>query len=213
MQSYKRDFIELAMSREVLQFGEFTLKSGRVSPFFFNFGKFHSGKDMALIGRFYAEVIKEQGLDFDVMFGTAYKGIPIAAVTAAAIYDQHGEDKNYCYNRKEAKTHGEGGNIVGAPLSGKCLLVDDVITAGTAIKEAASMIADNGAELSSILIALDRQEKGAADLSAVQEVEKTFNTKVHSIINLSDVLTYLEDRDDLAADLKNLYAYKEQYGI
>ncbi len=213
MQDYKRDFIELAMSRDVLQFGEFTLKSGRVSPFFFNFGKFHSGKDMAFIGRFYGEVIKEHGLDFDVMFGTAYKGIPIAAVTAAALYDQYGWDKNYCYNRKEAKAHGEGGTIVGAPLQGKCLLVDDVITAGTAIKEAAGMIADNGAELGSILIALDRQEKGAGDLSAVQEVEKNFNTKVHSIISFSDVLVYLEKRTDLAEDLKRLHAYKEQYGI
>ena len=213
MQTYKREFIDLAMEREVLQFGEFTLKSGRVSPFFFNFGKFHTGKDLALIGRFYAEVIQENNLDFDVMFGTAYKGIPIAAVTASALYDQYDQDKNYCYNRKEAKTHGEGGNIVGAPLQGKCLLVDDVITAGTAIKEAAGMIDEHGATLSNIIIALDRQEKGAGDLSAVQEVEKTFNTKVYSIISLADVLDYLEDHKDMKEDLDRLYEYKETYGI
>ncbi|MTI09742.1 orotate phosphoribosyltransferase [Curvivirga aplysinae] len=213
MQDYKREFIELAMAREVLQFGEFSLKSGRKSPFFFNFGKFHTGKDMSLIGKAYAAVIKEKGIEFDVMFGTAYKGIPIAAVTAAALYDQYGEDNNYCYNRKEAKTHGEGGNIVGAKLEGKTLLVDDVMTAGTAIKEAAGMVQDAGAELGCILIALDRQEKGAADLSAVQEIEKTFDIPVHSIITLSDVLIYLEGRADMAEDLKNLYAYKEQYGI
>lgn len=181
MKAYQKEFIEFAIERGVLKFGEFTLKSGRTSPYFFNAGLFNKGSDLARLGRFYAEALVDSGIDFDVLFGPAYKGIPIATATAVALYDQHNQDTPYCFNRKEKKDHGEGGNLVGSALEGKVMLVDDVITAGTAIREAMDIVQANGAELSGVLIALDRQEKGKGELSAIQEVERDFGAKVVSI--------------------------------
>ena len=160
MQDYQRDFIEFSLSRNVLKFGQFTLKSGRTSPYFFNAGLFNTGGDLAKLGQFYAQTLQTSGIDYDVLFGPAYKGIPIATTTAVALADKHNVDKPYCFNRKEAKTHGEGGNLVGSPLAGKIMLVDDVITAGTAIRESMQLIEANNALLAGVLIALDRQEKG-----------------------------------------------------
>lgn len=184
MKAYQKEFIEFAIERGVLKFGEFTLKSGRTSPYFFNAGLFNKGSDLARLGRFYAEALVDSGIDFDVLFGPAYKGIPIATATAVALYDQHNQDTPYCFNRKEKKDHGEGGNLVGSALEGKVMLVDDVITAGTAIREAMDIVQANGAELSGVLIALDRQEKGKGELSAIQEVERDFGAKVVSIVSL-----------------------------
>ena len=205
MKAFQRDFIEFAIARGVLKFGEFTLKSGRVSPYFFNAGLFNRGGDLAKLGRFYANALVDAGVEFDVLFGPAYKGIPIATTTAVALADSHGQDVPYCFNRKEAKTHGEGGNLVGSPLSGKVMLVDDVITAGTAIRESMTLIEQQQASLSGVLIALDRQERGKGELSAIQEVERDFNTQVISIVSLADVVAYLDE--------KGINAYRERYGI
>ena len=188
MKQFQKDFIEFALSRQVLKFGSFTLKSGRTSPYFFNAGLFNTGGDLARLGRFYAAALEDAGVEFDLLFGPAYKGIPIATTTAVALFDQYGKDVPYCFNRKEAKTHGEGGNLVGSPLQGKVMLVDDVITAGTAIRESMQLIQAQGASLSGVLIALDRQEKGQGELSAIQEVERDFGTQVVSIICLNDFL-------------------------
>jgi orotate phosphoribosyltransferase len=213
MQDYQRDFIEFALARKVLKFGQFTLKSGRTSPYFFNAGLFNTGGDLAKLGQFYAQALQRSAIEYDVLFGPAYKGIPIATTTAVALADKHGVDKPYCFNRKEAKTHGEGGNLVGSPLSGKIMLVDDVITAGTAIRESMQLIAANNAQLAGVLIALDRQERGQGALSAIQEVERDFNTKVVSIISLHDLISYLADRPDMAEHLLNIQMYRETYGI
>ncbi|MCL4155356.1 UNVERIFIED_CONTAM: hypothetical protein GTU68_057224, partial [Idotea baltica] len=159
MKAYQREFIEFALEKEVLKFGEFTLKSGRISPYFFNAGLFNTGRDLARLGRFYAAALVESGIDYDVLFGPAYKGIPIATTTAVALADHHDTDKPYCFNRKEAKNHGEGGNLVGSALEGRIMLVDDVITAGTAIRESMEIIQANGADLAGVLVAIDRQEK------------------------------------------------------
>ncbi|KOO56979.1 orotate phosphoribosyltransferase [Rheinheimera sp. KL1] len=213
MKQFQIDFIEFALSRQVLKFGSFTLKSGRTSPYFFNAGLFNTGGDLARLGRFYAAALEDAGVEFDLLFGPAYKGIPIATTTAVALFDQYGKDVPYCFNRKEAKTHGEGGNLVGSPLQGKVMLVDDVITAGTAIRESMQLIQAQGASLSGVLIALDRQEKGQGELSAIQEVERDFGTQVVSIICLNDLINYLQGKPELAQYLDAVSAYRAQYGV
>lgn len=213
VQDYKREFIEFAIKRKVLRFGEFTLKSGRISPYFFNAGLFNTGADLAKLGRFYASAIQAEGIEFDVLFGPAYKGIPIASAASIALFNSFGEDVPYCFNRKEAKTHGEGGTLVGSPLEGEVLLVDDVITAGTAIRESMDIISANNASLGGVMIALDRQEKGKGELSAVQEVERDFSTKVYSIVTLNDVVEYLKTHQDANAAIESIDRYREQYGI
>lgn len=213
MKDYQREFIAFAIEKQVLRFGEFTLKSGRVSPYFFNAGLFKTGGDLAKLGRFYAAAIVDSGISFDVLFGPAYKGIPIATTTAVALAEHHNIDSPYCFNRKEAKTHGEGGNLVGSTLTGKVLLVDDVITAGTAIRESMSLIQQHSAHLAGVLIALDRQERGQGQLSAIQEVERDFNAQVVSIVSLSDVMHYLEQNSTLNTHLNAVKAYRQTYGI
>lgn len=213
MKAYQRDFIEFAMAKEVLKFGEFTLKSGRKSPYFFNAGLFNSGRDLARLGRFYAAALVDANTQYDVLFGPAYKGIPIASATAVQLAEVHDQDVPYCFNRKEAKTHGEGGNLVGSPLVGRIMLVDDVITAGTAIRESMDIIQGNGAELAGVLIALDRQEKGKGELSAIQEVERDYNAEVTAIITLADLIEYLSEQPGMSEHLERVRAYREQYGI
>ena len=217
MKDFQRDFIEFALSKQVLRFGEFTLKSGRTSPYFFNAGLFNTGGDLAKLGRFYASALTDSSIEFDLLFGPAYKGIPIATTTSVALYDHHDIDMPYCFNRKEAKKHGEGGSLVGSELQGKVMLVDDVITAGTAIRESMEIIKSHGAQLSGVLIALDRQEKGQGELSAIQEVERDFGTEVISIVTLGDVITYLEekivDQPELNDSLLRIRKYRENYGI
>ena len=214
MQDYQRQFIELAMSSDVLRFGEFTLKSGRVSPYFFNAGLFNDGNALAQLGRCYARAIIDSGIEYDVLFGPAYKGIPVAAVTVMALSIEHGQNIPYAFNRKEAKAHGEGGNIVGAPLAGKkVLIIDDVITAGTAIREAVEIIKAENAEPAGVLIALDRQEKGTGERSAVQEVEQDYGLKVSNIISMHNLISYLSEDSSQADMLKLMEAYREQYGI
>ncbi|MEH0667540.1 orotate phosphoribosyltransferase [Vibrio scophthalmi] len=213
MKAYQREFIEFALEKQVLKFGEFTLKSGRKSPYFFNAGLFNTGRDLARLGRFYAAALADSGIEFDVLFGPAYKGIPIATTTAVALADHHDIDTPYCFNRKEAKTHGEGGNLVGSPLEGRIMLVDDVITAGTAIRESMEIIQASGAALAGVLVAIDRQEKGKGDLSAIQEVERDFGCAVISIVSLGDLVTYLEEKGDAAEHLAAVKAYRAEYGI
>lgn len=213
MKAYQREFIEFALEKQVLKFGEFTLKSGRKSPYFFNAGLFNTGRDLARLGRFYAAALADSGIEFDVLFGPAYKGIPIATTTAVALADHHDVDTPYCFNRKEAKNHGEGGNLVGSALEGRIMLVDDVITAGTAIRESMQIIQANGADLAGVLVAIDRQEKGKGELSAIQEVERDFGCAVISIISLSDLITYLEDKGDATEHLDAVKAYRAEFGI
>lgn len=213
MKAFQHQFIEFAISRQVLKFGSFTLKSGRTSPYFFNAGLFNTGGDLAKLGRFYAAALQDSGIDFDVLFGPAYKGIPIATTTAVALAEHHQRDVPYCFNRKEAKTHGEGGTLVGSPLKGNIMLVDDVITAGTAIRESMQIIQAQGATLAGVLIALDRQERGQGELSAIQEVERDFGTKVVSIIGLNDLINYLQHKPELAEHLAAVTAYRAEYGV
>ncbi len=213
MQQYKHDFIEFALSRQVLKFGEFTLKSGRKSPYFFNAGLFNTGRDLAKLGGFYAQAIQASTLDYDVLFGPAYKGIPIATTVAVALANQFDVDKPCCFNRKETKDHGEGGNLIGSPLKGKILLVDDVITAGTAIRESMEIIQANQAELAGVLIALNRKEKGKGELSAIQEVERDYGCKVFSIIDFNDLVQFIEKSPEYAPFLPAMKAYREQYGV
>ncbi|KGF64225.1 MULTISPECIES: orotate phosphoribosyltransferase [Pseudomonas] len=213
MQAYQRDFIRFAIDRGVLRFGEFTLKSGRTSPYFFNAGLFNSGSALAQLGKFYAAAVVESGIPFDVLFGPAYKGIPLAAATAVALADHHNLDLPWCFNRKEAKAHGEGGSLVGAPLTGNVLIIDDVITAGTAIREVMQIIQAQGATAAGVLIALNRQERGNGELSAIQEVERDFGIPVVSIVSLNQVLEYLADDVELKQHLPAVEAYRAQYGI
>ncbi|HHI4969034.1 TPA: orotate phosphoribosyltransferase [Vibrio parahaemolyticus] len=213
MKAYQREFIEFALEKEVLKFGEFTLKSGRKSPYFFNAGLFNTGRDLARLGRFYAAALADSGIAFDVLFGPAYKGIPIATTTAVALADHHDIDTPYCFNRKEAKNHGEGGNLVGSALEGRIMLVDDVITAGTAIRESMEIIKANGADLAGVLVAIDRQEKGKGELSAIQEVERDFGCAVISIVSLGDLITYLEEKGNATEHLEAVKAYRAEYGI
>ncbi|NOI82372.1 orotate phosphoribosyltransferase [Vibrio tubiashii] len=213
MKAYQREFIEFALEKEVLKFGEFTLKSGRKSPYFFNAGLFNTGRDLARLGRFYAAALADSGIEFNVLFGPAYKGIPIATTTAVALADHHDVDTPYCFNRKEAKDHGEGGNLVGSALEGRIMLVDDVITAGTAIRESMEIIQANGADLAGVLVAIDRQEKGKGELSAIQEVERDFGCAIISIVSLTDLVTFLEEKGTDVEHLEAVKAYRAEYGI
>ncbi|MEP0201024.1 MAG: orotate phosphoribosyltransferase [Halioglobus sp.] len=214
METYQIDFIELAQRHQVLRFGEFTLKSGRTSPYFFNAGAFDSGAALAALGRCYAQCIVDAGVDFDVLLGPAYKGIPLAAATAVALADHHGRDVPFAYNRKEAKAHGEGGVLVGAPLRGRVLVIDDVITAGTAVREVIAMIADAGAQLAGVAIGLDRQERGAGELSAIQEIEAAHEVPVLSIIGMHHIIDYLEAQNgDHEQSLRDMRAYRDLYGV
>ncbi|MCP3673546.1 MAG: orotate phosphoribosyltransferase [Gammaproteobacteria bacterium] len=213
MQPFQEDFLNFAIEKDVLKFGSFTLKSGRVSPYFFNAGNFQSGQDLFRLGRAYAEAIVNSGVKFDVFFGPAYKGIPLAAATAVALYDKYQLDIPWCFNRKEKKQHGEGGEIVGAPLQGKVLIIDDVITAGTAIREAMDLIRNAGAEPAGVVVALDRQEKGKGERSAIQEVEQDFNIPVTAIIRLENIYQYLV-KQNLKEDLiDRIQQYRIDYGI
>ncbi len=213
MQAYKEEFIQLALDVGALKFGEFELKSGRISPYFFNSGMFASGSAAATLARCYAAAAVEAGIDFDNIFGPAYKGIPLAALTAAGLSDHHQRDVPYCFNRKEAKAHGEGGSIVGAEISQKVLIVDDVITAGTAIREAIEIIHACGGKPAGVLLAFDRQEKGTGELSAVQEVERQVGIPACSIIKLADVVQHFENEARSTEILASLKAYRDQYGV
>ena len=213
MQENKKRFIELAIRYQVLRFGEFTLKSGRISPYFFNAGLFNSGYALAELGSCYAQTIIDENINYDVLFGPAYKGIPLVAAIAYALSVNHGIDKPYAFNRKEAKDHGEGGLIVGAELDGNVLIVDDVITAGTAIREAVDIIQAEGATTSAVLIALDRQEKGKSELSAIQEVNRDYGIDVFSIITMADLIDYLEGDSSFGQHLDAMRVYRSQYGI
>ncbi len=213
MRGYKREFIELALELGVLRFGEFTLKSGRVSPYFFNAGLFNTGYAAAKLGRFYASAIAESGVRFDMLFGPAYKGIPLAALTAAALAEHHDIDVPYSFNRKEAKAHGEGGSVVGAPLSGDVLIIDDVITAGTAVREAYQIISTTGAEIAGLVISLDRQERGQGPYSAVQELKESLEIPVVSIVQLDDLINILEESSEYEQFLEPVLNYRKQYGV
>ncbi len=212
MQDYQRQFLDFALHLGVLRFGSFTLKSGRLSPYFFNAGLFDSGARLARLGGFYAHAIQESGIAFDLLYGPAYKGIPLVAACAIALAERHGRDLPYAFNRKEAKDHGEGGAIVGHPLQGRVLIVDDVITAGTSVRESVDIIRAHGAEPAGVMIALDRQERGRGKASAVQEVEREFGLPVAAIVRLEDLIGYLEAKGD-AEDLKRVRAYRDAYGI
>ena len=213
MRAYKKEFIDLALELGVLRFGEFTLKSGRVSPYFFNAGLFSTGYAAARLGRFYAAAIAEADIGFDVIFGPAYKGIPLAALTAASLAEHYDIDVPYCYNRKEAKAHGEGGSVVGAQLAGRVLIVDDVITAGTAVRDAYQVITSSGASIAGLAISLDRQERGQGSLSAVQELKSSLGIPVISIVRLDDLIDILEESVDYAQHLDPVLAYRRKYGV
>lgn len=213
MQDYKREFIEFAVAQEVLRFGEFELKSGRISPYFFNAGLFNSGAALAKLGRFYAAAIAQSGVEYDVMLGPAYKGIPLAATTAVALADHHDQDVPYAFNRKEAKTHGEGGQLVGAELTGRVLIIDDVITAGTAVREVMALIEQHQAKPAAVVIALNRQEKGQGELSAIQEIERDYGIPVISIISLADLLQYLREQGNDESLLQRISEYRQNYGV
>ena len=212
MEQYQKDFVDFTLETGVLKFGEFTLKSGRISPYFFNAGLFNTGSHLSQLGNFYAQAIEASNLQFDVLFGPAYKGIPLAAATAIALNDNFNRNVPYSFNRKEAKDHGEGGSIVGHPLEGDILIIDDVITAGTAIREAQDIINANDANTKGVIVALDRQEKGKGELSAIQEVEQIFGIRVLSIINLSHIIDYLKasKNEDVVSRIES---YRSQYGV
>ncbi len=213
MKAYQREFVELAIAEGVLRFGEFTLKSGRVSPYFFNAGQFQSGASLAALGRFYAAAIEDAGIAFDLVFGPAYKGIPLAATTVVSLYRDHGRDVPYCFNRKEAKDHGEGGTLVGAPLQGKALIVDDVITAGTAIREVMTIIKGQNASAAGVVVGLDRKEKGPSGRSAIQDVEAEFGISVISIIDIDHIYQYLDEVGDSPEILQRIDNYRREYGV
>jgi len=212
MQSYQKEFLDFALNTGVLRFGEFTLKSGRISPYFFNAGLFNTGNSLAKLGRYYAQAIADSGIEFDVLYGPAYKGIPLAAVTAAALADHHNMDVPYAFNRKEAKDHGEGGIIVGHELKGKVLIIDDVISAGTSVRESMDIIDAQGAKAAGVVIALDRQEKGKGELSAIQEVERDYSIPVAAIVRLESLIEYLQDDDSNSDSLEMIQKYRDQYG-
>ncbi|MBA1444426.1 MAG: orotate phosphoribosyltransferase [Chromatiales bacterium] len=213
MQNYQREFLDFALDVAVLRFGEFTLKSGRISPYFFNAGLFNTGASLARLGRYYAQAIVDSGIEFDVLYGPAYKGIPLAAVTAAALYDHHGRDVPYAFNRKEAKDHGEGGIIVGHELNGGVLIIDDVISAGTSVRESVEIIKDLGATPAGVVIALDRQERGKGERSAIQEVESDYGIPVTSIVALEQLVEYLGEKPDSEESLSRIRAYRNEYGV
>lgn len=213
MLTYKKEFIEFCIQNGAIRFGEFTLKSGRISPYFFNAGLFNTGKTIAELGRFYARAITDAKIDFDIIFGPAYKGIPLAITAAIALAGEYNIDKRVCFNRKTVKGHGEGGNLVGARLTGKVLIIDDVITAGTAIGESMEIITVNNAELSGVCVALDRQEKGKGELSAIAEIEQKYNIKVSSIITLNNLIAYIKEIPELTKYIDKISAYREEYGM
>ena len=213
MKSYQHDFIEFALKTGVLRFGSFTLKSGRISPYLFNSGLFNTGASLAALGRFYAQAIVESDLEFDVLFGPAYKGIPLASTTVIALADHHQRDMPYTFNRKEVKDHGEGGQLVGAELKGKILIIDDVISAGTSVRESVAIIKAETATPAGVVIALDRQERGQDSRSAIQEVEAEHQVPVISIICLDDLLDYLQNNTEFAEYLPAVQAYRQQYGV
>jgi orotate phosphoribosyltransferase len=213
MQAYQREFLDFAIRIGVLRFGEFTLKSGRHSPYFFNSGLFNTGASLARLGRYYAAAVVASGMDFDMIYGPAYKGIPLASALAIALADHHDRDLPYAFNRKEAKDHGEGGSIVGAALQGRVLIIDDVISAGTSVRESVDIIQAAGATPAGVVIALDRQERGKGELSAIQEVERDYGLKVASIVQLNNLVEYLAEHDEQAAALAAIRAYREQYGV
>lgn len=213
MQDYQREFLDFTLSIGALKFGEFTLKSGRVSPYFFNSGLFNTGASLARLGRYYASALVESGAPYDMLFGPAYKGIPLVAALGIALADQHQRDVPYAFNRKEAKRHGEGGLIVGAPLAGRVLIVDDVISAGTSVAESVQIIKQAGAEPAGVLIALDRQERGQGELSAVQEVRQSYAIPVLSIVNLDTLLRYVAQKAEVQPHLEAIRAYRARYGV
>jgi orotate phosphoribosyltransferase len=213
MQDYQREFIQLALNHPVLRFGSFTLKSGRQSPYFFNAGLFNTGKALAKLGQYYAQAVVESGIEFDVLFGPAYKGIPLAAACSISLAEHHQVNTPYAFNRKETKDHGEGGNIVGAPLQGRILIIDDVMTAGTAIRESMQIIQAAGAEAAGVIIALDRQERGQGERSAVQEVEHQYRIPVLNIITLDNLIAYLQHENTHQENLEAMLAYRQQYGV
>jgi orotate phosphoribosyltransferase len=213
IENFQQRFIRQAIASEALGFGEFTLKSGRISPYFFNAGRFCSGAALAALGRCYADAIVASGLQFDILFGPAYKGIPLAAATACALAEHHQRDVPYAYNRKEKKDHGEGGSLVGAPLQGRVLIIDDVITAGTAIREAIAMIEHAGAEVAGVAIGLDRQERGQGQRSAIQELEQDASLTLISIVGLNDIVDYLSTAKTDDALVARINAYRDRYGV
>ena len=213
METYQREFIEFALERGVLRFGQFLLKSGRTSPYFFNAGLFRTGGALARLGHWYAAAVLASGIEFDMLYGPAYKGIPLVSTTAIALAERHGRDVPWCFNRKEAKDHGEGGQTVGAPLAGRVLIVDDVITAGTAIRESMGLLEQHRAQASGVIISVDRQERGQGSLSAIQEVEAVYGLRVASIVNLNDVLSYLEPRPEYQGPLRAIREYQSEYGV
>lgn len=213
MEQYKKEFIALCLQYQAIRFGEFTLKSGRKSPYFYNSGLLNTGAALAILGKTYASAIISAGLKFDMLFGPAYKGIPLVSATAIALSEHFKMDVPYAFNRKEAKDHGEGGTIVGAPLQGKVLVIDDVITAGTAIRESIEIIQAQEAQLSGVVISLDRQEKGQGDLSAIQEIEKTQGITVANVINLNDLISYLDAEPSFQTYLTSIEKYREEYGV
>ena len=215
MQDYQQHFLDYVIGHDILRFGEFTLKSGRNSPYFFNAGLFNTGQALAFIGECYASALQVAGLEYDVLFGPAYKGIPLAAATAIGLNAKFGQDKPWCFNRKEAKDHGEGGNIVGAALAGEVVIVDDVITAGTAIREVMTLLEAAGASAKAVLVALDRQERGQGELSAIQEIERDYGIPVISIISLEQIVQYLEQQDgpNIKQYLPAMKEYQRRYGI
>jgi len=213
MKDYQREFIEFAIQTGVLRFGEFTLKSGRLSPYFFNSGLFNTGASLAALGRFYAQALRDSEIDFDLLFGPAYKGIPLAAACSIALADHHQYNIDYSFNRKEAKDHGEGGTIVGAQLKGRIMIIDDVISAGTSVRESLDLIDQADAQAAGVVIALDRQEKGKGDVSAINEIENNYGIPVVSIIKLEHLISYIEERGELSAYSNKIQAYRDQYGV
>lgn len=212
MKDFQREFIQLALECQALKFGEFTLKSGRVSPYFFNAGMFRTGGAIAKLGRYYAQAIIDTDIAFDMLLGPAYKGIPLATATSIAFADRHERDLPYAYNRKEAKTHGEGGNLVGAPLTGRVAIIDDVITAGTAVREVLTIIEQAGAQTAAVVVGLNRQERGKGNKSAIQELKDECGIPVISIISLNDIVEYLEQEGD-SAFLAKVRDYRQTYGV
>ena len=212
MTDFRQEFIEFAVSRDILRFGEFKTKAGRLSPYFFNAGLFNDGDSLRKIGQFYAKAILTAQLPFDMLFGPAYKGIPLVSAISITL-SEVGNNYPFCFNRKEAKNHGEGGNLIGSPLSGKVLIIDDVVSAGTSICEAVNFICAAGAKPCGVIIALDRMEQGSNGLSAIQEIKKMYDIPVISIINLDDVMSYLRGRDDLVLNLRAVESYRAQYGV
>jgi orotate phosphoribosyltransferase len=213
MRAFKREFLELSLELDALRFGEFTLKSGRLSPYFFDAGLFASGYAAAKLSRYYASAIADSAVEFDMLFGPAYKGIPLVTLAASALAEHHDVDVPYAFNRKELKAHGEGGSIVGAPLAGTVLIVDDVITAGTAVREAHQMITAAGAEVAGLVISLDRQEVGRDSRSAVQELEQTLKMPIFSILKLEDLIDMLEESSEYRAFLEPVLEYRKRYGV